>query len=132
MEKKTKTILAVVIVVAVVVVGALLFFVVFQEKDDANKFLGAWKGIDPAPEGFNLTSIWIFYNNDTLKVTNTYSDYVNIFWYNYTIENNKLCIISQYAYSGESPDCLDYEFSNDSNRLTLSKEENILVFDKVQ
>ena len=131
MEKKTKIIMAM-IVVAVIVVGAVLFFVVFQEQDDTYKFIGTWKVIKHFNPDNTLDVTFTFYNNDTAKTVSNYTmGDIQTLWFNYEIDNSRLCLTLQ-GLSETHAICYGYEFSNDSNRLTLSDEENTLVFDKIQ
>ena len=119
MEKKTRTILAIGIIAAVIVVGFVLFFVVFQDQDENSKFLGTWDVIEnPAGITGGTTT---FYKNGLF----TASDGTSLVW---EITEGKLCIEDPLGgLSGPLTACMDYEFFDNNNRLTLKYDGEVVM-----
>jgi hypothetical protein len=118
------------IAVILIVVGLSGCFENNNEKknivnDDTSKFIGTWRYL----QDNSTESLWTFYDNGSVKIVVTYL-YEDLpkndtIWENFTVENNKLCLIFS-----DSPDCLVYKFFNNYNSVNLSSTEMTVTFNK--
>lgn len=130
MDNKTKTI-ATTIIIVIVLVAAFLF-ITYQGQDDTRKFLGAWK-----TEVDTVEIIYTFSDDISGKDVVVYGfDENGTLVYNtggkYEIKGGRLCITPSPG-SGSSPIYYDYNFSNNSNTLTLSYNDSFtIILDKME
>ena len=130
-----------------IVIGtvALLLVVGLSGCVDNSEFskyiIGTWTAIEYPKDQSNssvpLEITWIFYDNGSMKsIANLQDNTINNkdppMWYNYTLDNNELCISLIIDLNNVSPPiCYDCEFSNNYDRFTLTHESGAtLTFNK--
>ena len=111
------------------------------DNSKLSRYIGTWTAIEYPKDQSNssapLEITWIFYNNGSMKSIlnlqdNTINNETPTLWYNYTLDNNELCIsLIIDLINVTSPICYDHEFSNSYNRLILTHESGAaLTFNK--
>jgi hypothetical protein len=94
--------------------------------------IGSWKG-ELSDSGLKIKYTWIFYNNNSLKfmgeLPEEFEDYemyeIN-YWYNYEVNNNKLCV----DYEGYT-NCTRLFFSKDKDSFTVGTSYDEIIFYKI-
>jgi len=122
-KKNMKIIAALVIFIVIVSIGSLILIII---NDDTRRFIGKWEITETSLSG-SLSSISdvTFFSNGSLEII--YEP--NKIWGDYKINKGKLWFNIPEIYS--YPMDFDYDFSNDSTRLTLTNGGTSVVLAKI-
>lgn len=91
-------------------------------------FLGTWQAQEPEDQIYNLT--WIFYEDNSIKVSFNFQEQPFSYWGTYTAEYGKLILTS--PKTNPATASYDYKFFNENNILVLSESGEVkLIFERV-
>jgi hypothetical protein len=109
-----KIIIAIIAIIAIIVVIVVVLFMFVGGAD--SRFVGQWE----QDYGYGSTVIWEFKSDGSLKLG---SEELMMEMGDWSVNGNQLCIDASSIYSGlvAGSSCVNFEFSNNGNTLTLSQ-----------